>query len=219
MHLHHEIDRLERRLLELGALVEENIGDAVSAFEKRDIDSARRVIDTDNRVDRMEVEVEEECLKLLALYQPVAVDLRFIIAALKINNDLERVGDQAVGIAKRVETFAKYPEIALPVDLHRMAGKALNLLRQSLDAFVRLDTRLAHDVRQSDKEVDAYNREAEATVNRYIKQHPDKEEGYLQFMLVARGIERVGDHATNIAEDIIYMLEGEIVRHTGKAKQ
>lgn len=214
MHLQYEIDRLERRVLELGALVEENINKAVRALEKRDVKMAREVIKGDNEVDEMEVELEEECLKLLALYQPVAVDLRFIIAALKINNDLERVGDLATNIAKCVEPYSAYPEIVLPVDIHEMAQIALALLRKSLDAFVKLDTKLAHDVRQDDREVDSYNREAEKLVSEAIKKHPDKEEGYLQLILVARHIERLGDHATNIAEDIIYMLEGEIVRHS-----
>ena len=192
-HLHHELERLEKQVLELGALVENHINKAVRAFENRDIAAAKEVIAGDSEVDQMEVELEEECLKMLALYQPVAIDLRFIIAALKINNDLERVGDLAANIAKCVEPYAGHPAIKSPVDIHAMSQKALALLRTSLDAFVGLDTKLAHDVRQQDNEVDSYNRDAERLVNETIKKHPENEEGYLQLIWVARHIERVGD--------------------------
>ncbi|MFO7822146.1 MAG: phosphate signaling complex protein PhoU [Lentisphaeria bacterium] len=217
-HLHKEIDRLENRVLELGAVVEENINKAVRAFEGRDIEVARQVIESDKEVDEMEVELEEECLKMLALYQPVAVDLRVIISALKINNDLERVGDLAANIAKCTEPYAEYPAITPPVDIHAMAQKALALLRSSLDAFVQLDMDLAYKVRQQDNEVDAYDREVEIRVKEAIKKQPEYDEGYLQIIWVGRHIERVADHATNIAEDIIYMLKGEIVRHKKNGK-
>ena len=217
-HLHKEIDRLENRVLELGALVEENINKAVRAFEARDIDVARQLIEADNEVDEMEVELEEECLKMLALYQPVAVDLRVVIAALKINNDLERVGDLAANIAECTEAYAEYPAITPPVDIHAMSQKALALLRTSLDAFVQLDTGLAYKIRKLDNEIDVYDRDVEKRVQEAIKKQPEYDEGYLQIIWVAHHIERVADHATNIAEDIIYMLKGEIVRHKEDGK-
>ncbi len=215
-HLQHELDRLEKQLLTLSAHAEESIHNSIRAFEERDIELADKVIEYDQRIDAMEVDLEEDCLKILALYQPVAIDLRFIIAALKINNDLERVGDCATTIAKRTKTLAKYPPVTINFDFHHMADKALSLLRKSLDSFVNLDTQLAHEVRLLDKEVDNMNNDLERLAGEAIRTTPDKEMPLLQLMWVSRTLERVGDHATNIAEDIIYMLEGEIVRHTAK---
>ncbi len=217
-HLEHELDRLETQLLTLSAQVEESIHAAVRALENRDVALAEQIIHDDRIIDEMEVDLEEECLKILALYQPVAGDLRFIIAALKINNELERVGDLAASVAKRVRKLAAAPPIDLPVNLRELAEKTLSLLRQSLDSFVRLDTQLAHQVCFLDKEVDKRNRAVEKMVTQALKETPDQDEAMLQILWVARSLERVGDHATNIAEDVIYMLEGEIVRHTMKKK-
>ncbi|MCF7854188.1 MAG: phosphate signaling complex protein PhoU [Candidatus Pacebacteria bacterium] len=215
-HLEHELDELEKQLLTLSACVEESIHKSIKAFETRNTDLADEVIAEDQKIDEIEVDLEEECLKILALYQPVAVDLRFIVAALKINNDLERVGDYASNIAKRTKKVAALAPVSLPFDFHDMAEKALAMLRQSLDSFVRMDTRMAHEIRSMDKVVDECNREVERLANKGIKEDPGNEEAYLQIIWVSRSLERVGDHATNIAEDIIYMLEGEIVRHSIK---
>lgn len=212
---HHEIDKLQKDLLSLSSVVEENTRKALKAFETRDVDLAEEVIRKDQEIDKLEVELEEECLKLLALYQPVAVDLRFIVAALKINNDLERVGDLGSNIAKRVKTYAKYPDIQSPFDLQKMAQSSFALLHESLDAFIKFDISLAQNVRLSDDEVDTYNDEAQHLIGESMRKAPGKEEGFLQLVWVAKHLERVADHATNIAEDIIYMLRGQIVRHQG----
>jgi phosphate transport system protein len=218
-HLEHELDKLERQLLALGALVEEHMHGALKAFETRDVALAEKVIAADEKVDEMEVELEEECLKILALYQPVAIDLRFIISALKINNDLERVGDLATGIAKRARRVAQLPPIEIPFDFREMAERALGLLRLSLDSFVKMDTRLANEVRLLDREIDKRNREVEQYVMEAVKKEPTQEEVLFQLVLISRALERIGDHATNIAEDIIYMLEGEIIRHTARKEK
>lgn len=216
VHFHHEVEKLHDNLLHLSAVVEENIHNGIRAFETRDTSAAEAVIEKDNQIDQMEVELEEECLKLLALYQPVAIDLRCIVAAMKINNDLERVGDLATNIAKRVKTYAQYPDIESPFDLEQMAQSATDLLRRSLDAFVNLDIKIAEEIRVKDDDVDAYNDQAQQVISDAIKREPQKEDGYIQLVWVAKHLERVADHATNIAEDIIYMLQGKIVRHTGK---
>ncbi|MFW6413948.1 MAG: phosphate signaling complex protein PhoU [Verrucomicrobiota bacterium] len=210
---HHEIEKLQGDLLGLSTIVEENTKKALKAFETRDLELAEEVIQKDFEIDNREVELEEECLKLLALYQPVAIDLRFIIAALKINNDLERVGDLGGNIAKRVKIYAKYPDIQSPFDLEKMAQSSFALLHKSLDSFIKFDAAMAQDVRINDDEVDTYNEEAQQLISRAMREEPGKEEGFLQLIWVAKHLERVADHATNIAEDIIYMLRGQIVRH------
>jgi len=219
IHFQNEIEKLQKDLLNLSAVVEENTRKGLRAFENRDTDLAAEVIQKDHEIDQMEVDLEEECLKLLALYQPVAIDLRFIIAALKINNDLERVGDLGANIAKRVKNFSKYPDIESPFDLQKMAQSSFSLLHKSLDAFVNFDVDTAQDVRVNDNEVDTYNEEAQHQISEAIKKTPEKEEGYIQLIWVAKHLERVADHATNIAEDIIYMLRGQIVRHKSKSSE
>jgi phosphate transport system protein len=162
----------------------------------------------------MEVNIEEHCLKILALYQPVAVDLRYIIAILKINNDLERVGDLAVNIAERGAYLATHKEIAIPFDIEKMAIKVENMLTRSIDALVHKDARLAHQIRAEDDEVDAYNRDMYSRVKDMLVEHPDHINCLLHAISAGRHLERIADHATNIAEDVIYLVEAEIVRHT-----
>ncbi|HSW46525.1 MAG TPA: phosphate signaling complex protein PhoU [Phycisphaerae bacterium] len=216
VHMHREIDKLKKHILALGALVEENVQLSLKALSTGDKSLADRVLDRDEEIDRKEVAIEEECLKILALYQPVAVDLRFVVALLKINNDLERVGDQAVNIANKVEITARAGNASL---LHVfesvMVDKALWMLRESLNALVNMDTGLARKVRATDDEVDNLKGEAREAFLREITKKPDHARTLLALFGAARNIERMADLACNIAEDVIYMVEGNIVRHGG----
>jgi len=212
-HLLREVENLKKDILALGALAEQAVRDATRAIEDRDEELARRVIDNDIKLDEMEVQVEENCLKILALYQPVATDLRFIIAVLKINNDLERVGDLAVNIAERAAFLATQPPLNISFDFLRMAGKAQQMLKRSLDALVGFDAGIAHDVCAGDDEIDAMNRQVYLIIGEAIHTHPDQTESLIHTLSVSRHLERIADHATNIAEDVIYMIDGSIVRH------
>ena len=208
-----QIDALKQKFLFVGTLVEEAIAKAVSALINRDEDLAASVIEADEEIDRMEVDVEEEVLKILALYQPVAADLRFVVAVLKINNDLERMGDLAKNIAKRAVYLSNCELFDLPVDFRGMAARAQSMVKQSLDALVNSDAVLAQTVRDSDDEVNAMRATIEEAIEHQIAQHPDRADCLLRLSSVARHLERIGDMATNVAEDVIYMVEGEIVRH------
>jgi len=212
-HLFREIENLKKKILTLGAMVEEAVREATLAVENRDESRARKVIEKDLDIDQMEVEIEEDCLKVLALHQPVAIDLRLIIAALKINNDLERIGDLAVNLAERAVFLANQPEISVTLDFVGMAQKAKAMLKESLDALVEMNTELAHKVCANDDEVDALNRDMFIRIQKGIRQHPDQIESLIHLMSASRHLERIADHATNIAEDVIYMMVGEIVRH------
>lgn len=208
-----QIDALKQQILFVGTLVEEAIAKAISALINRDRHLANAVIEADAEIDRMEVDVEEECLKILALYQPVAADLRFVVAVLKINNDLERMGDLAKNVAKRVVFLSNNERFDLPVDFRGMATRAKAMVKDSLDALVHSDPALAQKVRESDDEVDAQRRLIEKQIEERIAAEPDKAESLMRLASVARHLERIADMATNIAEDVIYMVEGEIVRH------
>lgn len=209
-----EVEKLKTMLLDLSALVESNLHRAVTAVVNRDAELARALIDSDTEVDAREVAVEEECLKVLALHQPVAIDLRFIVALLKINNDLERIGDVCVNMAERALLLGDkvFPELQL--DLVGMATIVEGMLRDCLDALVRLDVELARKVRSSDDEVDETNRRNYETIRAGIAKHPEHFTPYIHLLSISRHLERVADHATNIAEDVIYMVEGTIVRHS-----
>ncbi|VBB42785.1 Phosphate-specific transport system accessory protein PhoU homolog [uncultured Desulfatiglans sp.] len=212
-HFQRELAHLKKRILTLGALVEDRVRMAIQAIETRDGELAREIIKADREVDEIEVEVEEECLKILALHQPVAVDLRFITAVIKINNDLERIGDEAVNIAERVVNIAKRPPLNVPFDYSRMTEKAESMVKSSLDALVNMDVDLAYKVCLMDDEVDEMNRRIYDKVKDTIMLHPDRVAYLINMLLVARHLERIADHATNIAEEVIYMIEGEISRH------
>lgn len=210
----HEIEKLKKKILSLSAQVEENVVQAVRALNARDADLARQVIDSDAEIDRQEVEVEEEGLKILALYQPVAMDLRFLTAVIKINNDLERIGDLAANIAGRARKMCKEPALPIPVELQEAAIKARDMVHHSLTAFVNLDAELAVQVCGADDEVDRLCRQVKRFVVAAGQKNPEHLNYYLTVLLAARNVERVGDHATNIAEDVVYLVEGKIVRHT-----
>jgi phosphate transport system protein len=212
-HIERQIENLKERILRVGTLVEEAISKSITALINRDAALAQRVIANDEEIDRMEVEVEEECLKILALYQPVAADLRFVVAVLKINNDLERMGDLARNIAKRVAQLAGAPAHDLPPEIRTMATQAQEMVKQCLDAVVKGDPALARQIRAEDDAVDDARLQIRRRILQGIKNSPEDVENLLRVNSVSKHIERIADMATNIAEDVIYMVEGEIVRH------
>ena len=212
-HIERQIEQLKDRILRVGTLVEEAISKSITALINRDIHIAQRVMASDEEIDRMEVEVEEECLKILALYQPVAADLRFVVAVLKINNDLERMGDLAKNIAKRVAQLTAGEPCDLPPEIRTMAMQAQDMVKECLDAVVKGDPLLARQVREEDDAVDEARQKIRRRIIQGIKENPDKVETLLRINSVSKHIERIADMATNIAEDVIYMVQGEIVRH------
>lgn len=214
VHLQREINKLKQQILEMSADVESAVSDAVRAVENRDMLLARSVIEHEARTNAREVDVEEECLKILALHQPVAADLRYLVAVLKINNDLERIGDLAVHIAQGALQLCEMPVMEVPSQLGDMAEKSKQMLRWVLDAFVRVDANEAYEIRHADVELDNLNRSLSSCLKSRITSNPAHLEPLLKLLHIARHLERIGDHATNIAEDLIYLVEGKIVRHT-----
>jgi len=212
-HLVREIEKLKKMILGLAAVVELSVDRAVKAIERRDVRLAQTVLDGDPEIDHLEVDVEEECLKLLALNQPVANDLRFLVAVLKINNDLERIGDLAVNIAERAVFLAEKPRPEPELNFAIMEQKAQSMLRRSLDSLINHDSALAREVCVADDEVDALHRKMCEDIVAACHQHPLHLDSLVHLLGVSRHLERIADHATNIAEDVIYMIEGEIVRH------
>ena len=215
-HIEHQIAQLKDSILRFGTIVEEAISRSNTALFKQDVDLAQKVMANDGEIDRLEVELEEECLKILALYQPVAADLRFVVAVLKINNDLERIGDLASNIAKTVSQLTTSGSFNLPEEISIMAKQAEEMVKNSLDAVVQADPDLARQVRDDDDVVDAGRQAVRTLVMQQIKKNPEKVESLLQINSVSKHLERIADMATNIAEDVIYMVEGEIVRHRHK---
>jgi phosphate transport system protein len=211
--MHREMDRIRKRILALGALVEDRVRMATRAIENQDADTARQIIQMDWEIDDLEVEIEEECLKILALHQPVAVDLRFLIAAIKINNDLERVGDLAVNIAYNVITMCKYASQNFVFDYATMSDQTEVMLRMSLDALVSMDVDLARLVVQMDDKVDNIMQAAYDRIKQAMGSAPEQAGFLLNLLMISRHLERLADHATNIAEEIIYLIDGIIVRH------
>lgn len=216
-HLHRQLHDLKQQVVYVGTLVEEALAKAIRALISRDDRIAREVIDADDEIDRMEVSVEESCLEILALHQPVALDLRFVVAVLKINNDLERIGDLAKNIAKRVVALAPVRTIETPDDFEAMARVAQRMVKGSLDALVTANPTLARQVRAMDQEVDDHRDQIESYVKSWITERPDEAQALLQLSSIARHIERLADMATHIAEEVIYMVEGDIVRHRAGA--
>lgn len=213
-HMQRELEKLKKMVLALSAVVEECFRQAVSSLERMDVPLAEAVVDKDEEVNRLEVDLEEECLKILALHQPVAADLRFIVSVLKINNDLERISDLAVNIAERTVGITSVGRIPTPFDLGEMAGKVAVMLKKSLDSLVNLDIDTAREVCTLDDEVDRIHKENYALIKEQIRRHPDRLDALVQYISVSRHLERIADLTTNVAEDVLYMVEGEIVRHT-----
>jgi len=213
-HFRRELEKIKKKLLTLGSMVEERVQLVLKAIEEADADLANQVLKTDYEIDEMEVDIEEECLKALALYQPVAIDLRFIIAVIKINNDLERIGDQAVNIAERLITITKserLPEVYF--DYSTMGLKAQEMLRLSLESLINMDLDEAYKVVTKDDEVDRIKHEAYDRIKSAMAENPDKIGYLINLLLISRHLERLADHTTNIAEEVIYLIEGEIIRH------
>lgn len=211
--LNKEISKLKKSILVLCGMVENAVADAVDAVMTSNREKAEKVIAHDIEIDRFELDVEEECLKILALHQPVAGDLRYVIACLKMNNDLERIGDLAVNIAKRALSFYSIPGTELPINLRPLCECTKNALGMSLDALIKLDADLAAEGIAYDDLIDDMNRENHAELLNRIRLHPENAEGYLNLLNVSKHLERIGDCATNIDEDVIYMVKGAIVRH------
>jgi phosphate transport system protein len=213
MHLQQEIEKLKNQLLTLVATAKDAVEKAVKSVDERDAALAQAVIDGDFELDRAEVGLEEDCLKILALYQPVATNLRVIVSVMKMNNDIERIGDLAVNIAERALFLCSKAPVEAPSDLAEMRAKALAMLTGSVDALVRLDTQRAREIRAADDEVDDINRQLFKEFAAAVRRNPDHVESLLSYLSVGRHLERIADYATNIAEDVIYLMEGEIVRH------
>jgi phosphate transport system protein len=216
-HLERDLEALQRDILGMAQAVEQAVDKATRALRTRDVALAEEVIAGDSGIDQGENLVEEECLKLLALYQPVAIDLRRITAAMMINVDLERMADLAVNIAERAIALVGQPALAASDRLGGMADLTTRMVRQALEAFVTLDTRLARAVCRLDDEVDRHNGEIIAELVASMRQDPALIEVGLSLFSATRHLERIADHATNIAEDVIYLVEGEIVRHHPEA--
>jgi len=214
MHFQREMNRLNQDLVSVGKQVEEQLTMAFNAFVQMDVTTARKVIKGDAEVDNVEVEMEEECLKLLALYQPVANDLRVIVAVLKINNDLERIGDHAKNMAEIVLQMAENGPVPVPENMIAIFEKTKLMLRKVLLAFVELDIKIAEAVLAMDDEVDALCKSQLPLHIEMIQHNPDYAGQHLMLLSVCRQLERIGDHASNIAEDIIYLLTGDIIRHS-----
>lgn len=216
IHLQREIEGLKRMILSLGARVEQALHNAIYAVKEKDTELANETIASDIEIDAIEVDIEEECLKILALHQPVAIDLRFIIAVLKINNDMERIGDLASNIAECVQDIARYPGAIIDIDFTEMSDAVKVMLKSSLDALVNLDIEAAKEVTVLDNKVDQMHTEIYGKVKEAIKTNPEQLNPLLHLMAISKHLERVGDCTTNIAEDIVYMINGRIVRHKDK---
>jgi phosphate transport system protein len=208
-----DLTDLTKRILHIGGLVETAVDRALTALLDRDAGAAREVIDGDTAVDDLELEVEERCLDLLALQQPVARDLRFITGVLKINSDLERMADLAVNIAKRAEVLAQVPPLPFRPDVSRLAAVAKQMVREGLDALVHRDVSTALRVWSRDDEADRLFREILGEAIQFMRDNPDRIGDAMHLTGAIRNLERLADHATNIAEDVIFMAEGRIVRH------
>ncbi len=217
IHLHRDLEDLQRRILALASEVEQTVERAIRALFDRDLRLAQALMDGDTSIDLEENQIEEACLKILALHQPVAGDLRRVAAVLKINTDLERMADLAVNIAERAHALAQGPQIPIPSTLRQMTDLTNTMVRDSLDAFVNLHVGQAKRVCRLDDEVDRYNREIIEQVSAFMKQSPANVDLGLHLFSATRHLERIADHATNIAEDVVYLVEGRIIRHHPEA--
>ena len=212
-HFQEELEQLKTRLLEMGGLAEERVRTAVRALVERDSALVERVLAGDGPINRLHIEIDSRCFKLLALHQPMAVDLRAIVSAVKINTDLERVGDLAINIAEAVRRYTRHPPVKELIDIPRMAEIAQRMLRNALDSYVRRDIELAHGVLNEDDTLDALKTQVFRELLTYMLQDTHTIEPSLDLILISRHLERIGDHATNVAEDVIFMVSARDVRH------
>ncbi len=213
VHFQRELQNLKRSVISIGTRVEAAIEQSVDALIQRDEELAYSIIRSDSEIDRLEVEIEEECLKLLALYQPVAIDLRFIIAVLKMNNDIERIGDLAANNAKGVLRLIAQDPFCAPPDISEMADMAKSMVRRSLDALVNSDVKLARQVCADDDRVDEKRQQLARHLKEEMRRSPGLIEPCTTLFMCVGNLERIADAATNIAEDVVYMVEGRIIRH------
>lgn len=213
LRFHQGLEELKHKLLAMGGLAEQAVDRATAAYQQRDRSLCELVLKGESAINLAEREIDELALDLLAMQQPMAVDLRFIVAVLKINADLERVGDQAVNIVERVLDLLQLPRVDLPVDIPRMASVVRGMIRQALDAFIRGDAELAQSVLEADDQADQMNRDILHSMDALAKQSPEAARQAIDALLISRNLERVADHATNIAEDVIFWVQGADVRH------
>lgn len=213
-HFTDSVEELKKELLTMAAMVEGLITRSVHALVARREREARIVVEEDDVIDRLEIKIEEDCLKILALYQPVAEHLRFVTTVMKINNDLERIGDLAVNIARRAKRLAKHAPIEIPERLQSMSDGTVKMLRNSLNAFMERDTILAKKVCLADDEIDRHHATLIPLISESMRQDPDKIDLFIHLLWSSRNLERIADHVTNIAEDVVYMVDGDIIRHT-----
>jgi phosphate transport system protein len=214
-HFQEDLDALKERLLAMGGLAEERVRESVRGLMDRDHAAIDGVLSGDEPINDLHMEVDDRCFKLLALHQPMAADLRVIVAAVKINTDLERVGDLAVNIAEAGKRYLQHPPVKPLIDIPRMGELAQKMLRDSLDAFVRRDMVLAEAVLAADDTLDGLKTQIFRELLTYMLQAPDTIEPSLDLILISRHLERIGDHATNVAEDVIFILSARDVRHHG----
>jgi phosphate transport system protein len=212
-HFEEELELLQQRLLSMGGLAEDRMGDSVKAVTQRDPGLVERILAGDEPINSLHIEIDDRCFKLLALHQPMAADLRAIVAAVKINTDLERVGDLAVNIAEAAKRYLQHAPVKPLIDIPRRGDIAQRMLRDALDAFVRRDTRLAEAVLAADDTLDALKTQIFRELLTFMLSEPSTIEPALDLILISRHLERIGDHATNIAEDVIFMVSARDVRH------
>jgi len=218
-HFQKELEALKENLLKMAAVVEEAIRNSVQSLVKRDSDLARKAFEVEDRINKMELAIDDMCLKLLALRQPMATDLRFITSAMKITTDLERMGDQAVNISERALSLNQEPQIKPYIDIPRMAEIAQSMVKDVLDAFVNRDPKLARSVCARDDVVDGLNDQVVRELLTYMVSDPKTIARSVHLMIVARCLERIADHATNIAEDVIFMVDALVIKHHADEKK
>ncbi|MGB1398262.1 MAG: phosphate signaling complex protein PhoU [Planctomycetota bacterium] len=211
--LERDLEAVKSQLLDMGSLVEKVSNQAITALQERNTDLSAGVHELDLTIDQQEVKIEEECLKILALHQPVATDLRFVVCVMKVNNDLERMGDLAINIAERASYLSSHEPLGVPLDFHRMAELAREMVKESLSALLNLDTDLARKVLAKDDEVDEINRQMFEILEEIMLKDPTTIRRAIHLLSASRHLERIADLATNIAEDVVFLVEGEVIRH------
>jgi phosphate transport system protein len=212
-HLQRDLEHVKKAILGMGAMVEEATNRAITALIDRRAELAEEVKAGDDAIDQQEVAIEDECLKILALHQPVAIDLRFVVAVMKVNNDLERMGDLAINIAERAAYLSTHDPIQVPLDFERMVERVRSMLRESLESLVNLDSTQARRICLEDEEVDAINREMFVALQDLMFRQPETIKRAVHLLSASRHLERIADLATNIAEDVVFLVEGEVIRH------
>ena len=214
-HFDQQLGTLRKNLIQMASMVETAIANAVKSLIERDSELARLVVQSDEQVDALELEIDKQCVDLLALRQPLAIDLRFITSSIKITNNLERMGDLAVNIAERVIPLSQEPQLKPLIDIPRMATITQTMVKDSIDAFVNRDTELARSVYQRDSTVDAMNDQIFRELLTYMMQDPANITRAVHLILISRHLERIADHSTNIAEEVVYIVKAKVVKHRG----